>query len=69
LDRYNWKSLDEIDAERGFMVLIYGGLFLIIATVIGVLYRSERQVEELIKEMFSDKPQEGTSRGFQTKAE
>eukprot|EP00210_Caulerpa_lentillifera_P004612 g4398.t1 len=51
LVKYQWESYDEVDAERGLLVLLYGGLFMIVVMILGVLVNARENLERFLTEI------------------
>lgn len=52
--RYEWSSMDEVDAERGMMVLIYGGMMVIFTMMFAVVLTSKAKLTEFFRELATE---------------
>ena len=59
--RYEWRSLDEVDAERGLLVLIYGGVAIIMVMMVGVALTARDKIAEFFSELTTEGLQTTTS--------
>lgn len=53
--------MDEVDAERGLIVLIYGGIVLIFAMMAGVMMTSREKLAQFYHEVVTEGMQVSTS--------
>lgn len=56
LVKYEWESYDDVDAERGLLVLLYGGLLTIAIIMSGIVFTSKKSFERFFKETVSGGP-------------
>ena len=55
--------MDEVDAEHGLMVLIYGGLLMIFTMMLGVILTSRAKLSEFFAELATQESQPASSLG------
>ncbi|GMH35844.1 hypothetical protein BSKO_03712 [Bryopsis sp. KO-2023] len=49
--KYTWENLDQVDADRGLMVLLYGGLMALTVAMFGVVVSYKDKFTEFIREV------------------
>lgn len=54
LIRYRWRSVDEVDADRGMLVLLYSGLLVLVALMALVVSSHGDKLAEFMQDMVSE---------------
>lgn len=51
IHRYMWTNLDEVDADRGLTVLLYGGIIALVVAIFSVLVTYKDKFAEFIQDV------------------
>lgn len=54
--RYDWESLDEVDVERGILVMLICGLVMVTLSLSGIVFTFKDKLKDFMIDLTSENP-------------